>query len=347
MNRATGLFVVITSLWLAVCAEGLADEEEGYLQLYDGYGTPEKVVVRGRLLEEKPPPVPEKKGSVPGNVIRTVELLETDEIAGAPVEVRSEGRKARCITDKEGFFKVELRAGGSSWSPGEVPIDVRARTPEGKAVRARGTALVYPDGPVRIVVTDFDDTLARTKVARKLRLAWKTLAGEHSRFKPVKGMAHFLDQLSAEQAAAVFYLSAAPVNLYPRLKAFLEREGFPRGPLLLRNIGLGRANDPWSALDYKVSHLEQIRRTFPEGRFVLIGDSGERDPEAYRIMRDRYPKAVETIFIRMVGKNGKDGTDRFRRLLTFRTGKQALAAAKKQGIPVPDGNQKETRESDK
>jgi phosphatidate phosphatase APP1 len=338
---------VITSLWLAVCTEGLADEEEGYLQLYDGYGTPEKVVVRGRLLEEKPPPVPEKKGSVPGNVIRTVELLETDEIAGAPVEVRSQGRKARGVTDKEGFFKLSLRAVGSPWPQGEVPIDVRARTPEGKVVRARGTALVYPPGPVRIVVTDFDDTLARTKVARKLRLAWKTLAGDPSRIKPVEGMAHFLDQLCAEQPAAVVYLSAAPVNLYPRLKAFLDREGFPRGPLLLRNIGLGRANDPWSALDYKVSHLEQIRRTFPEGRFVLIGDSGERDPEAYRIRRDRHPESVEAIFIRTVEKRGGDEADRFRRILTFRTGKQALAAAKKERICVPDGNQKETRESDK
>lgn len=39
---------------------------------------------------------------------------------------------------------------------------------------------------------------------------------------------------------------------------------------------------------------------FPGRKFILIGDSGEIDPEVYHLIRDKYPQQVQEIWIRDV-----------------------------------------------
>ena len=57
--------------------------------------------------------------------------------------------------------------------------------------------------------------------------------------------------------------------------------------------------------------IEPLLRRFPQRRFVLVGDSGEKDPEAYGALARMYPEQLGRIFIREVsGKTRSDG--RFR-----------------------------------
>ena len=46
--------------------------------------------------------------------------------------------------------------------------------------------------------------------------------------------------------------------------------------------------------------IEELFVRLPERRFVLVGDSGERDPEIYADLARRHPKRVAQIFIRDV-----------------------------------------------
>jgi len=46
--------------------------------------------------------------------------------------------------------------------------------------------------------------------------------------------------------------------------------------------------------------IEQIMADFPGRRFVLVGDSGERDPEVYAAVVNRRPHQVAGIAIRLV-----------------------------------------------
>jgi phosphatidate phosphatase APP1 len=46
--------------------------------------------------------------------------------------------------------------------------------------------------------------------------------------------------------------------------------------------------------------IEQIMADFPGRRFVLVGDSGERDPEVYAAVAKRRPHQVAGIVIRLV-----------------------------------------------
>ena len=46
--------------------------------------------------------------------------------------------------------------------------------------------------------------------------------------------------------------------------------------------------------------IEPLLSGWPKRRFVLVGDSGERDPEVYGEIARRHPDRVHRIFIRDV-----------------------------------------------
>lgn len=55
-----------------------------------------------------------------------------------------------------------------------------------------------------------------------------------------------------------------------------------------------------SAGDRKRGGVEEILKTFPDSRFLLVGDSGEQDVELYAALAHQYPKQVLAIYIRDV-----------------------------------------------
>jgi phosphatidate phosphatase APP1 len=46
--------------------------------------------------------------------------------------------------------------------------------------------------------------------------------------------------------------------------------------------------------------IEQILADFPRRKFLLVGDSGERDPEVYAEVARRHPDRVAGVAIRLV-----------------------------------------------
>lgn len=71
-------------------------------------------------------------------------------------------------------------------------------------------------------------------------------------------------------------------------------QGFPRGPLLLRDFGLR------SDRNHKCRRIQEILATYPALDFVLIGDSGEHDPEIYSDIVRLHPERMRVIYIRNV-----------------------------------------------
>src|SRR5690606_15740831 len=92
--------------------------------------------------------------------------------------------------------------------------------------------------------------------------------------------------------------------------------GIPPGPLFLRDFGLNR--DYLLAAGHrrhKRAQIEKLLETYPDLPFILIGDSGQRDPEIYaQVVRD-FPGRVAAVYIRDVGLEiGKVRTLEFARL---------------------------------
>ncbi len=62
--------------------------------------------------------------------------------------------------------------------------------------------------------------------------------------------------------------------------------------------------------DQKIDQISQIMEHFPDRDFILVGDSGERDPEVYRHIKRNYPDQVEEVIIRDVVDHRNQNPDR-------------------------------------
>jgi phosphatidate phosphatase APP1 len=147
--------------------------------------------------------------------------------------------------------------------------------------------------------------------------------------------------VSGRATNPVFYVSKSPWNLYDFLVDFLDYHQLPRGPLLLRDIGLREA----PPVDHKSAAVQQLLETYAQLRFVLLGDSGERDPEIYLETAARYPQRIAAIYIRdLGGKNRRDDAGGRARTLCERAraygtemlwiehAREALAHARSRGL---------------
>jgi phosphatidate phosphatase APP1 len=149
------------------------------------------------------------------------------------------------------------------------------------------------------VISDIDDTIKVTNVGHRRALLRNTFLRE---FQAVAGMAELYRKWAA--SGAVFhYVSSSPWQLYGCLARLLADEGFPTGSFHLRSV---RFRDP-SILRLFVARrrdkrrvIQSIIRSFPGRYFVLVGDSGERDPEVYGSLARKFPAQVQRILIRRV-----------------------------------------------
>ena len=86
----------------------------------------------------------------------------------------------------------------------------------------------------------------------------------------------------ADRGAMFHYVSASPWQLYHCLSELVHESGFPPGTFHLRAV---RLRDPsilrlfLARRRAKRKVIRSILRMFPDRRFVLVGDSGEKDPE--------------------------------------------------------------------
>src|SRR5690606_5671183 len=102
-------------------------------------------------------------------------------------------------------------------------------------------------------------------------------------YKAVPGMAELYAHWK-RQGAVAHYLSASPWPLYPALDEFLRASGFPAGPVTMKHFRaksrtfLSLFQDPEK---YKLPLLRVLLREHPEREVVLVGDSGEKDPETH------------------------------------------------------------------
>ena len=304
---------------------------------FRGYGTPERIFLEGRILQDEPIGKAARDDSVWRNLGNTWKRFESDEVPGVRVEARFGDWTGEVATDEEGYFQLEICP-----EPPVVElerlwhgVDLTLADPRtGAPITARGEVLVPPLKARFGVISDIDDTVVETGVTRRLAMARTVfLRNAHTRL-PFKGVAAFYDALHALRDGfgpnPVFFVSSSPWNLYDLLAEFMELQRIPKGPLLLRDFGV----DAGKLLktenrEHKLNRIRPLFTLYPDLPFILIGDSGEQDPEIYREVVREHPGRVLAIYIRDVAeKPARDAQV------------QALAeTVRREGVPlllVPD-----------
>ena len=161
------------------------------------------------------------------------------------------------------------------------------------------------------IISDVDDTILQTFATNLIKVAQLTFMQNAKMRLAFPGVASFYQALQAgvdgRQDNPIFYVSSSPWNLYDLLTEFMALHDIPAGPLCLRDLGIDADKFITTGHgSHKVEHIEQILDTYPDLSFVLIGDSGQKDPEVYAKIARRYPERILAIYIRDVTKEARD-----------------------------------------
>jgi phosphatidate phosphatase APP1 len=271
---------------------------------YLGHGSAHGVVVRGRVLDNPPPSEAVEGEGVGAALRRGVRQFLTNDLPGVTLRVAVAGTTVETVTDADGYFLVRLQPDPdrltSPWTSGTVEL----AAPYRGITDPRATALqvlVPATDATYGIISDVDDTILETGVQRVGRMVRQTLTGSALTRTPFAGAAELYRDLAGDRNP-VFYVSSSPWNLHSFLLAFIRHRGFPLGPVLLRDLlGTGAGREP------KAGRLQEVLDLHPGLRFVLIGDSGEKDPEIYADIARANPGRILAIYIREVRLDPGDG----------------------------------------
>ncbi|HEU5035659.1 MAG TPA: phosphatase domain-containing protein [Nocardioides sp.] len=273
------------------------------IEVYGGHGGRDGVVVRGRVLDNPPPSEAVEGEGVGASVRRSLGQFATDELPGVPLRVTVGDAVAETETDREGYFRLELRPSAVTgpWERGRVELAAAYRGLEPGFETEVAVRVPGPDARFG-VISDVDDTIIETGVQRAGEMLLQTFTRSALTRTPFEGAPELYRDLASGDRNPVFYVSSSPWNLHAFLAAFLRHRDFPIGPLLLRDlVGTheGRAR--------KHGRIEEVLRLHPQLEFVLIGDSGERDPEIYADVVRAHPGRIRAVYIREVRLDPGDG----------------------------------------
>ncbi len=274
------------------------------IEPYLGHGSAAGVVVRGRALDDPPATEAVAGEGARAAALRMVRHFVTDELPAVPLRIIVAGATVETVTDVEGYFQATLHPERHRltipWSSGSVELSGAYRGVTGS--HPTPLDILVPGPEARFgVVSDVDDTILETGVQRVGLMVRRTLSGSALTRTAFSGAPELYRDLWAG-TNPIFYVSSSPWNLYPFLVAFLRHRGFPRGPVLLRDL-LGTA----AGREQKTGRIQEILDLHPQLRFVLIGDSGEKDPEIYSEIVRANPGRVIAVYIREVRLDPGDG----------------------------------------
>ena len=158
-----------------------------------------------------------------------------------------------------------------------------------------------PSGAQVGIISDVDDTIMVTQAPTLWKAAYNLLFLNPRKRAVVPGMNVLYSKIAdLFPDAPFFYLSTSPWNVESSIRHFIRYQGYPEGPLLLRDLDPRPKTFIPSGVQHKLEFAEQLMADFPRMRFILIGDDGQKDPTTYATIAKRYPGRVICIGIRQL-----------------------------------------------
>ena len=277
---------------------------------YHGYGRPGRVRLRGRVLDDREV---EHEGALTRweSARLTARRFLSDEVPGARLAVRLGDLSVETETDQDGYYDLEITP-TSPLAPGWHEAQVRLLDPlDGGPAQATARFVVPPPDAPFAVVSDLDDTVVRTGATDKVRFARVVLFNNATTRAVFPGVGAFYRALVGGRdggtARPIFYVSSSPQNLYRQFAGTLQHRGVPPGPIFLKDFGL----DPGKFIKtghhgHKLDRIAEVLAFYPALDVVLVGDSGQEDPEIYQEAVVRHPGRVRAVFVRDVADPARD-----------------------------------------
>ncbi len=276
---------------------------------FEGFGTAKEILLVGRVIRDNRIGVSSPEDSVWKNIGKMRRRFMSTVIPKVRLKAEFQGEEFFALTDEEGYFEFIIHPSkpvhfGSRWQKIKLTlID--------QVIRNQGEICAYGDVFLPVgeidygVISDVDDTIIPTGAMRIFEMLKTTFAKNAFTRVPFPGVSAFYKALQkgtdGVESNPFFYVSSSPWNLYDFLHQLLQIHHLPRGPLMLRDIGLSRTElISGSHSEHKLEQIRHILGSYSQFPFLLIGDSGQDDPAIYLQVVKEFPGRIKMIFIRDV-----------------------------------------------
>lgn len=285
---------------------------------FQTYGTVNHVYLRGRALEDENINL-HHKGAFK-LLFNAWKRFGTDEIKNTKIRVKLGIDKFFYTqTDNRGYFIINEKV--SDISPyvsqeGWVKLEFSFEDAHNKRIiqfqnQFPGEMFV-PSNKVSFgVISDIDDTILHTGLVSilKWRVLINTLLTSAGKRIPLEGAPEFYKLMhqgkTGNEANPIFYVSHSPWNLYRYLEFFLNKNNFPKGPIILRSFPKLFYKKSKNDKPRKQKEILNLLKTYTELKFILIGDIGQHDPYIYLEIAKQYPSRIAAIYLRSVSHKQK------------------------------------------
>ncbi|MGQ1891439.1 App1 family protein [Thermophagus sp. OGC60D27] len=287
------------------------------IEPYIGVSNGREVYISGNVTEDKGLAKPRSGERSGVNMLSMFKRYVSDEISGVRVKVVFYGRTEIVETNELGLFYCYMKfpvpfSSGLRFE--KVNYELLDEVVENQGpITAEGKVMVASGKVSYGVISDIDDTVMvshSTRTLKKLRLMLFKNARTRIPFEGVTAFYRALHKGSANEPGPnpMFYVSSSEWNLYDLLIDFFEYRSIPLGPLLLKELKhnvfkfwkTGGGNH-----EHKFEKIRFLFSFFPTLNFVLIGDSGQHDPNIYLRIAEEFPGRVKAVYIRCVRKSHK------------------------------------------
>lgn len=280
------------------------------IDTFRGYASREALFMVGRVMHQPPSDAP-TDFSASASLWDVVRRMRRSGVSGARLIATIDGQRQGLITDRDGYFSLRMRL-RQPLAPERASAEVHLRLIKPAEAEARGEVQVAPPAARFMVVSDIDDTVVATGVANKIRMISRMLLRSAESRVAFAGVAELYQQLSdgagGHEQNPLLYVSRGPWVIYETLEAFFKLHRFPEHPVLfLREWGL-RFRPPFvrKGHDHKIEIINELLAVSPDLPVVLIGDSGQHDPEMYDDIIQSWPGRVRLVLIRDVTSGARD-----------------------------------------
>jgi phosphatidate phosphatase APP1 len=274
---------------------------------YRGFGKDDELLVRGRVLIDKRITRATTAEPLWRNILNTYRRFQSDELAGVRVVASYRDAVVETVTDHEGYFQIRLQTAQAdrreefamtSWH------EVSLHLPDHDASAVAHVMVPSPDAQFG-VISDIDDTIVRTNATSLLGMARSITRNAAARL-PFEGVKDLYRALHVERNP-IFYVSSSPWNLYDLLHDYMDINGIPHGPMFLQDWGIEETVLVLAShTEHKLAQIQSLVDYYPDLKFVLIGDSGQHDPEIYLRVIQTHADRILAAFIRDVTPDLRD-----------------------------------------
>lgn len=284
----------------------ILNDTKSTVKVYNGYGHKNNIILYGHVLRGKHTHENRYSNNPFINALHLLRLFIVKPRSGFLLEIHWGNQIFNTYSQSDGFFKFEWQS-NKEVNAGWHAIDVYLLSENREFLSKSSGKVFIPNSTQYAFISDIDDTLLishSSSTLKKLRLLF--IRNPRSR-KPFKDVVNHYQLLSLAHTNPLipnpfFYVSSSEWNLYEYLTEFFLHNELPEGVLLLNKLKrffqlfqTGKSNH-----QLKFQRISRILDSFPNQKFVLLGDNSQRDPELYKAIANHYPEKIHAIYIRQI-----------------------------------------------